>query len=82
MQTLPSIEEVAIYIAFEGIFGTARGARGFRGELFGASDITEGVCLGVAACDATLLTASGAALGRGGGKGEMEMLLIEAEWAW
>lgn len=56
--------------------------RGFRGELVDASETTDGVLLGVAACDVILLTASGTALGSGGGKGEMEMLLIEAEWAW
>lgn len=82
MQTLPSIEEVAMYIAFEGIFGTVWVVRGFRGVLVDASETTEGDFLGVAACDATLLTASGTALGRGGGNGEMEMLLIEAECAW
>jgi hypothetical protein len=81
MQTLPSMEEVAMYMAFEGVFGTTC-TRGFRGELVDASEVTEGVPLGVCACEATLLTASGTALGSGGGKGDMEMLLTEAEWAW
>jgi hypothetical protein len=71
-----------MYIAFEGVFGTTWEVRGFRGDLVDTSDTTEGDLPGVAACDATLLTASGTALGRGGGKGEMDMLLIEAEWAW
>ena len=71
-----------MYIAFEGIFGTIWEARGFRGEFVDASDITDEGFLGVAACDATLLTASGTAVGSGGGYGDMEMLLIEAEWAW
>jgi len=55
--------------------------RGFRGEFVDTSDITEGGFLGVAVCETTLLTASGTAL-RGGGNGEIDMLLMEAEWAW
>ena len=68
-------------MAFEGVFGTTC-IRGFRGELVDVSDATEGVRLGVAACEVILLTASGMALGRGGGKGDIEILLTEAEWAW
>lgn len=68
-------------MAFEGVFGTTC-TRGFRGELVDASDVTEGVLLGVAACEVILLTASGTALGSGGGKGDIEILLTEAEWAW
>jgi hypothetical protein len=82
MQTLPSIEEVAIYIAFAGVFGTVCGVRGFRGEFVEASDTTDGDLLGVAAWETTLCRASGTAAGSGGGNGEMEMLLIEAECAW
>lgn len=70
-----------MYIAFEGVFGTAE-TRGFRRELVEASDTTEGVRLGVAACEATLLTASGTAVGSGGGNGEIDILLIDAEWTW
>ena len=68
-------------MAFEGVFGTTC-TRGFRGELVDASDVTEGVLLGVGACEVILLTASGTALGSGGGKGDIEILLTEAEWAW
>ena len=68
-------------MAFEGILGTTC-TRGFRGELVDASDVTEGVLLGVAACEVILLTASGTALGSGGGNGDIEILLTEAEWAW
>ena len=56
--------------------------REFRGEFGDASDIADDAFLGDAACVATLLTASGTALGSGGGNGDMEMLLIDAEWAW
>ena len=47
-----------------------------------ASEVTEGVFLGVCACEATLPTASGTALANGVWKGDMEMLVTEAEWAW
>lgn len=66
-----------MYMAFEGIFGRTW-ARGFRGELVEASDATDGDFLGGPASEAILVTASGTALGRGGGKGDIEMLLTEA----
>lgn len=68
-------------MAFEGILGTIW-TRGFRGELVDASDVTEGVRFGVCACEVILLTASGTALASGGGNGDIEMLLTDAEWAW
>jgi hypothetical protein len=43
MQTLPSIEEVAMYMALDGTFGTIR-AFGVRGFLEEASDVIDGVC--------------------------------------
>jgi hypothetical protein len=68
-------------MAFEGVFETTC-TLGFRGELVDTSDVTEGVLLGAAACEVILLTESGTALGSGGGKGDIEIQLTEAEWAW
>ena len=68
-----------MYIAFEGMFGTT-GAWGIRG-LPVASDVTDGALFGVCACDATLLTPSGRAVGRGGGNGEIEIQEVDAWWA-
>jgi hypothetical protein len=42
----------------------------------------EGVRFGVCACEAILLMPSGTALRGGGCNGEIETLLMEAEWAW
>jgi hypothetical protein len=68
-------------MALDGVFGTTW-VRGVRGVEVEASDITEGVFFGVCACDVILLTASGTALGRGGGNGDIETLLMDAEWGW
>ena len=81
MQTFPSIEDVAMYMAFDGVFGTTC-VRGVRGVEVEASEVTEGVFLGVCACDAILLTASGTALTSGGGNGDMETLLMDAVCGW
>ena len=62
-----------------GIGGWLRGPRGLDVD---ASEVTEAVLLGVCAWEAILLTPSGTATGSGGGKGDMEMADIEAEWAW
>jgi hypothetical protein len=78
MHTLPSIEDVAIYIALEGVFGTTW-ACGVRGLFVAASDVTDGTLFGACACDAILLIASGAAFGRGGGNGDIEMQEVDAE---
>jgi hypothetical protein len=66
-----------MYMAFDGIFGTA-GAWGVRGLFVGASDVTDDALFGVCACEATLLTPSGSAVGRGGGKGDIEMHEVDA----
>ena len=50
MHTLPSVEDVPMYIALDGVFGTT-GGFGFavRGEfVLEASDVTDGVRPGVA----------------------------------
>ena len=70
-----------MYIAFDGIFGTT-GACGVRGLFVGASDVTDAGLFGVCACDATLLTPSGSAVGRGGGNGDIDMQEVDAWWAW
>jgi hypothetical protein len=75
------MEDVAMYIAFEGMFGTT-GGWGVRGLFAGASDVTDDGFFGVCACDAILLTPSGSALGRGGGNGDIEMQEVDAWWAW
>jgi hypothetical protein len=69
-----------MYIWFEGILGTTCdfGVRGVAGE---DSEFRDGVRLGVCICDAILLTPSGTAVRTGGNSGEIDMLLIDAEWA-
>jgi len=61
--------------------GGVCGARAVLVELYDATDGV-GVLLRLCACEASLLTPSGTALGNGGGNGDMEMLEMEAEWAW
>lgn len=45
-------------------------------------EVMEGVRFGVCDCEAILLTPSGTALRGGGCSGDMERLLMDAEWAW
>ena len=73
-----------MYMALEGMFGTSGVLRPFgaRGLDIDASEVIDGVRFGAWACDTTLLTPSGIATGNGGGNGDMEMLEMEAEWAW
>ena len=70
-----------MYIAFEGVFGTTC-ACGVRGDCFEDVEATVGVLGGTLTCDATRVTPSGRALGRGGGNGDIEMADTEAVWAW
>lgn len=70
-----------MYMAFDAVLGT-RCIRGVRGDAVEASDVIEGLPLGVCACDTTLLTPSGTGLFIGGGNGDIEMLEVEAVWAW
>jgi hypothetical protein len=67
-------------MAFEGIFGT--GACFFPFD--DAEPFVDAVGLGEALCcsDTSRLTASGLAAGRGGGNGDTETQVIEAECAW
>lgn len=61
MHTLPSIEEVAIYIWFRGVFGTTC-VFGVLGDAVDDCEATEGVRFGVCTCEAIRLTPSGTAL--------------------
>ena len=70
-----------MYIEFDGFFGTT-GVRGVRGLAVEASEATEGGLRLLCDCDTTLPTPSGTGLEVGGGKGDIEMLEIEAECAW
>lgn len=47
MHTFPSIDEVPMYIAFEGVFGTICCAFGVRGAGLEASEAVDGVRFGV-----------------------------------
>lgn len=69
-------------MALDGIFGRAEAldVLGIRGAAE-TSERIEGGALGFCACDTTLLTASGTAVGSGGGNGETDMLVTEAWWA-
>lgn len=73
-----------MYIWFEGMLGTTCnfGVRGVRGVAEEDSEFKDGVRMGVCTCDAILLTPSGTALRTGANSGEIDMLLIDAEWAW
>lgn len=74
------MEDVAIYIVFEGVAGTG-GSLGLFDGVEGC--VLEGNRLGVPRCSPViLLTASGFPVGMGGGKGEIEIDVMEAEWAW
>lgn len=75
------MDDVAIYIAFDGVFGTIC-CRGVLGVVDDADAIEEGFCAVFWAWETTLLTASDLAVDVGGGKGDIEIPVIEAEWAW
>lgn len=71
------MEDVAICIEFEGVAGTG----GSLGLLDGVvACAPEGDRVGVPRCSpAILLTASGFPVGIGGGKGEIEIAVMDAE---
>ena len=75
------MEEVAICIAFDGVAGTW-GCCG----LLPAGDVEtreDGERAGEArTSEEILLMASGFAIGRGGGLGDTETAVTDAEWAW
>ena len=76
-QTLPSIEDVAICIELEGIFGTGSCWRLLGEEAFLEGREGELCCSEVL----RLLPSCRAVVGKGGGKGETEMLVTDAPWA-
>ena len=79
MQTFPSIEEVAICIEFDGVAGTSNCL-----ELLADGD--EASCnVGVRAMTlrgspGALFEISGFTVGKGGGKGDIETPVMDAEW--
>jgi hypothetical protein len=76
--TFPSIEDVAMYMALDGVFGRIC----CRGVLC-AADVEDPDAIDAEsfwACDTALCTASDFAT-LGGGNGEMDIEEIDAEWA-
>lgn len=78
---MPSIEDDAIYIAFEGMFGM-EGCFGALGDglpslVFDNDHEEDALCSVV-----ILVMASPFVTGRVGGNGDIERADIEAEWAW
>ena len=61
------------------MFGTT-GGWGVRGPFDVASEVTDGVLFAVCVCPDILLIPSGIAVGRGGGKGDIEMQVVDAVW--
>lgn len=66
-----------MYIALEGILGTTC-CGGVRGVVDDPEATVEAFWDVFCACDATLVTASGFAVGRGGGNGEIEIPVTDA----
>ena len=81
IHTLPSIEADAICIEFEGVggIGTCWADLGFSRILPELADVRDG---GRISSAAGLLEASSLILGRGGGKGDIDMDVTLAECAW
>ena len=74
------MEDVPICIEFEGVAGTG-GSLGLFDVVVGC--VPDGDRFGVPRrSPAILLTASGFPVGIGGGKGEIEIVVMDAEWAW
>ena len=77
-QTFPSIEDVAIWIPLEAVGGTEAGFE-LRG-LGAADDEAASDCAGdLWCCNVILSTAFGFATGEGGGNGDMEIAVMDAE---
>ena len=68
-------------MSLEAIFGTVC-VFGVRGLVEEVSEVTDGFLFGVAGACVSLETASGSAVGGGGGNGDIEMLVMDAECAW
>ena len=80
MHTFPSMEEVAIWIELEGVAGTGGCCRGLlaAGEALADAEVRAGEALGSIV---RRLTPSGFPDGKGGGNGDIEIAVMEAEWA-
>lgn len=77
-QTFPSIEDVAMWIAFDAVTGTGAGFG--LGGLGAADDEAASDCAGdLWCCDVILSTAFDLATGEGGGNGVMEIAVMDAE---
>lgn len=73
------MDDVAMCIEFEGVAGTG-GSLGLFDGVLGL--MPDGDRFGVPRCSPViLLTASGFPVGIGGGKGDIEIAVTEAEWA-
>ncbi len=78
MQTLPSIEAVPMWIEFDGVAATVTCL-----ELCFWPGADEKLRLGLGrASEASRLTVSTLAIGRGGGNGDIDTAETLAEWAW
>lgn len=79
MHTLPSIDEVATYMSFEGIRGSCAGPLGRLDALAGEASGRKfgwawGCCGGGGRSDRSF--------DKGGGYGDVDMLVTDAECAW
>ena len=73
------MEDVAMYIELDGVAGTGGSLGLFDGEV---EFVPETDRFGVPRCSfETLLTASCFPVGIGGGNGDIEIAVMEAEWA-
>jgi hypothetical protein len=81
---LPSIDDVAMWILFDGVFGTTCCSFGLREAAAGDAWLSEMLVAGRRGLFGTDFTAASglAAVGRGGGNGEIETAVTDAEWAW
>lgn len=84
---MPSNDAVAMYILLEGVLGTCCGSRGFLAVAAGLGAVPDCRDSGrepvIAPAAAIAREATSALVGfGGGGKGDIETFVTEAEWAW
>jgi len=82
----PSIDDVAMCMLFDGVFGTPGGSLGRLEVAAGVAWRSEAPDPGRKGLLSDWARARAAVsdlkLGNGGGKGDIEMLVTDAEWAW